>query len=387
MSKPRRHDGQLRFGLMWPNTQSHNVTSRVVADANPDILDVANHLELARTVEETGLDYVFFADSYTVNSPASAAAGHGEPRIFAPIWAAAVIGATKHIGVVTTLHTRYLSPVLIARIGANLDVLSGGRWGWNIVPGSKAAESALFGFDNLEHDRRYEYGAETLTAVKALWRAGREPIEFTGEHVRLSGALCGPTPVQRPNPVIFNPGVSPAGLDLIASECDFGFSAVVDDWSKVRSAVDRVTAKAAEFGRAPSSVGLVGSIGVVIGQSMADAEERLEWFRSVVDIEAARGFANFFLANSKTYRGLFEGQDYEQLVRRIGVGAGSTVLCGTAEEVAEQFVELNKATGMSNFLLLPMTFDSAEIAGYGRMLPHLQRAGVWTPPSQRGWSW
>ena len=70
------------------------------------------------------------------------------------------------------MHARYLSPVVLARLGANLDVLSGGRWGWNIVPGSKGSEAKLFGItDQIEHDERYAVVAETLAAVRALWGA------------------------------------------------------------------------------------------------------------------------------------------------------------------------------------------------------------------------
>lgn len=386
--KPRRIDGQMRFGMMWPNTPSQNATSGVVAARNPQVLDLQEHLELARTVERIGLDYVFFADSYTVNAPASVAAGHGEPRIFAPIWAAAVIAATQHIGVVTTLHTRYLPPALIARVGANLDVMSGGRWGWNIVPGSKPVEGALFGIgDQLDHDRRYDVARETLEAVKLLWSNGTDPTDYHGEHVSVEGALCGPTPVQQPFPVIFNPGVSASGVDLIATACDVGFSAVVDDLDAVRASVDLLADRARSAGRPDGAVQMAGSIGVVLGDTQADADETYQWLKESVDLGAAEGFANFFLNNSQTYQRLFEGVEHDEVVRRIGVGAGSTVLVGTAEIVAERLVAIHRATGLCNFLLLPFLWSADNVARYEELFPHLARAGVWTAPSERCWSW
>ncbi|MBO9524133.1 MAG: LLM class flavin-dependent oxidoreductase [Nocardioidaceae bacterium] len=385
--KPRRSDDRMRFGLMWPNTRSQNVTSGVVAAQNPDVLSPQAHLDLARTCEDIGLDYVFFADSYTVNGPASVRVGHGEPRLFAPIWAAAVIGATRHLGVVTTLHTQYLAPALIARIGANLDVLSGGRWGWNVVPGSKPAEADLFGLpDRLDHDARYQVAAETVSAVKELWRNGLEPTSFHGEHVDVTGALCGPVPVQRPCPPLFNPGLSPSGLDLIAGECDFGFSAVVDDLAQVRASVDRLAAAATAAGRHDGPE-LVGSIGIVLGESQAAAEEEHARLLGSVDLDAAAGFADFFLASSRTYQELFADDDREQLVRRIALGAGSTVLVGTAEHVAERLVEIERETGLRNFLLLPFLWSADQVGRYRSVLDHLEKRGAWTPPESRGWSW
>ncbi|WP_157249283.1 LLM class flavin-dependent oxidoreductase [Nonomuraea typhae] len=373
--KPRLNDGLMRFGIMWPNTPSQNVMSRVVADRNPDVLDLDVHMELARTCERIGLDFAFFADSYTVNGPAGVAAGHGEPRLYAPIWAVAVIAATRRLGVVTTLHTRYLPAPVIARLGANLDAMSKGRWGWNMVPGVKPAEVALFGLEGeLAHERRYDQAGQTLGAVKALWSAG-------------AASMAGPAPVQRPHPVIFNPGVSPAGLDLIATECDYGFSAVVDDQAEVRSAVGRLAERAATAGRPDGEVALVGSIGVVLGSSAAEAEDKRAWFEANVDLPAAAGFAEFFMRSSQTYQELFKGQDTETVARKIGFGVGNTVLGGTAEQVAEQFIELSRATGMRHFLLLPFLWAPPEIEAYGEIFGHLRKAGVWLPPSDRGWSW
>ncbi|MFI6299983.1 LLM class flavin-dependent oxidoreductase [Nonomuraea sp. NPDC050790] len=373
--KPRLIDGLMRFGIMWPNTPSQNVMSRTVAGRNPDVLDLDVHMELARTCERIGLDFAFFADSYTVNGPASIAAGHGEPRLYAPVWAAVVIAATRRLGVVTTLHTRYLPVPVIARLGANLDAMSKGRWGWNMVPGVKPAEVTLFGLDGeLPHERRYEQARQALGAVKALWSAG-------------ALSMAGPSPVQRPHPVIFNPGVSPAGLDLIAEECDFGFSAVVDDRAEVRGAVDRLAGRAAAAGRAEGEVALVGSIGVVLGGSAAEAEDRRAWFEAGVDLPAASGFAEFFMRGSQTYQKLFMGQDAETVARKIGFGVGNTVLAGTAEQVAEQFIELFRATGLRHFLLLPFLWAPQEVAAYGEIFGHLRKAGVWLPPEERGWSW
>ncbi|NYE21545.1 LLM class flavin-dependent oxidoreductase [Microbacterium immunditiarum] len=387
MPKKRRIDDQMRFGLMWPNTKSQNVTSGTVAAANPNPLDVGVHQALARTVERVGFDYAFFADTYAANAPANIAAGHGEPRIYAPLWAPVVMLATEHLGVVTTLHTRYLPAAVIARIGSNLDAISNGRWAWNAVPGVKAGESALFGGDDVPDERRYDQARESIAAVKALWAAGvGEKVEFHGEFVDVAGTMAGPVPVQA-MPPIFNPGVSPAGIETIAGHCDFGFTAVVDDVEIVRAQVENVAAAAEAAGREPGAVQVAGSISIVLGDTEEEAQERYQWFLDAVDVEAGAGFAKFFLANSATYAKLLEGLPWDEQIRRIGVGAGSSVLVGTSETVAEQLAGIQRETGLKNFLLTPFLWAPEEIARLEGVFSALAERGVWTPPSERGWSW
>lgn len=387
--KRRGNDDHLRFGIMWPNTMTQNITSRAVADANPDVLDIANHIPAARAAEAVGFDYLFLADTYAANPPANIAAGHGEPRLYAPIWAAALLAATEHIGVVSTLHMRYLPPVVIARLGANLDVLSGGRWGWNAVPGAKADEHSLFGLEEeTDTDRRYRMAREAIRAIKAFWSAGiGERVEFDGEFFKLSGVLAGPRPLQRPFPPIFNPGVSPAAMDLIVAEADYGFTAIVDDLDEVAATARALSERAAAAGRDPREVEVAGSIAVVLGDTEEAAQRKYRELLDSVDIGAAEGFASFFLRSSSTYQRLFEGMPKEEQVRRIGAGAGSSVLVGTPEQVAERFSRIREATGVRQFLTLPFHWSPEEFTAMGAVFEGLARRGDWVHPSERGWSW
>jgi len=384
--KPRVIDEKMRFGLMWPNSPSPNVTSLAVAKRNPDVLDIDSHIQLARTAEDVGVDFVFFADGYTHHGPGNARVGHGEPCVSAPIWAPIVMAATEHIGVVTTMHARYLPPAVLARFGANLDVLSGGRWGWNIVPGSKGAEAALLGlFDDIEHDERYALVAETLEAVRAIWAADGRPVAYRGKHVRLEGVPRGPYPVQK-SPMIFNAGVSPAGQNFIAEHADFAFFAVTDDLDKVKAAVTGLGDRTEQAGRNRLEVNLAGSIGYVLGSTSAAAQEKFQWIRDSLDMEAARGWASGFLGRSQTYQGAF-GTELDAAARKIGIAAGSQVLVGTAAEVAEQLIEIYRLTGLRGYMLVSMLWSPSEVALLKDVFPYLEKAGVWERPESRGWSW
>ncbi|UOR01526.1 LLM class flavin-dependent oxidoreductase [Leucobacter allii] len=387
--KARGSDNYLRFGIMWPNTMSQNITSRAVAEANPDVLDLRSHVVAAQSAESAGFDYLFFADTYAANAPANIAAGHGEPRLYAPVWAAALLAATEHIGVVTTLHMRYLPPVVIARLGANLDALGGGRWGWNAVPGAKASEHALFGLsEETDYERRYRMARESIRAVKAFWSAGTgDRVDVEGEFFGASGVLAGPRPSQRPYPPIFNPGVSPAAMDLIVAEADYGFTAIVDDLEEVAATARALSERAAAAGRDPKSVEIAGSIAVVLGDTESAAEANYRDYLDSVDLEAAEGFASFFLNSSSTYQRLFAGMSKDDQIRRIGAGAGSTVLVGTPEQVAERFSEIRTVTGVRQFLTLPFRWGPDEFAAMADVFTALRRRGDWIHPSERGWTW
>lgn len=384
--KLRRPDDTLRFGLMWPNSPSPFATSAAVAERNPDILDPSAHIALAKAAERAGVDFVFFADGYTNHGEHNARVGHGEPCISAPIWAPVVMTATEHIGVVTTMHARYLSPVVLARLGANLDVLSGGRWGWNIVPGAKGSEEKLFGdLPSLEHDERYEHIAETLDAVRALWASHGSAVDFDGRFHHLHGTPRGPFPVQE-QPLIFNAGVSPAGRAFIGSHADYAFFAVVEDLEVVKKVVADLALAESAAGRRPNTVGGVGTVGLVMGATDEEAAEKFEWIRDSIDMDAARGWAKGFLGVSQTYQGQF-GADLDEAARKIALSAGSRVLVGSAPSIAEQLIEIHRATGLRGYMLASLLWDAAEIEPLAEVFAILERAGVWLPPARRDWSW
>ena len=66
--KLRHRDASMRFGVFWPYSRTL-IPSATIASRNPDVLDVNNHIALARAAEAIGMDFALVADGY---SPASA---------------------------------------------------------------------------------------------------------------------------------------------------------------------------------------------------------------------------------------------------------------------------------------------------------------------------
>jgi len=60
---------------------------------------------------------------------------------------AALTSVTQRIILISTLHVLYgpLHPLHLAKWGATLDHISGGRWGINVVTGHRAVEHQMFG--------------------------------------------------------------------------------------------------------------------------------------------------------------------------------------------------------------------------------------------------
>ena len=63
-------------------------------------------------------------------------------------------------------------PLHLAKYGAVIDRISGGRWGLNTVTCYRAVESRMFGFDPIAHDERYAMADEFTTVMKRLGAAG-----------------------------------------------------------------------------------------------------------------------------------------------------------------------------------------------------------------------
>jgi alkanesulfonate monooxygenase SsuD/methylene tetrahydromethanopterin reductase-like flavin-dependent oxidoreductase (luciferase family) len=383
--KPRKIDNKLRFGMMWPNSPSSNVPSKIMSSLNADILDPQTHINLVKVAEEVGLDFVFFADGYTTHSPANAAAGHGEPRIMATVWAPVLMQGTDHIGIVTTMHARYLSPVVLARLGANLDVLSGGRWGWNIVPGSKGSEADLFGIELAEHDERYAEVEEVLSAVRMLWGAKGQPIYFDGKYSHHEGTPVGPSPMQA-QPPIFNPGASPVARKFIARATDYAFFSMTDDKSQTKKTVELIAESCEEIGRNPLEVRAMGSSGFILAKTSQEAHDKHQWVLESVDLDAARGWAKEFIASSQTYQAAL-GTDPDAAARRAGASSGGAMFVGTPAEMADQIIDIHEQTGLIGFQLSPTRRGPDDVRLLGEVFPILEKKGIYEPPWKRGWSW
>ncbi|MGE0685853.1 MAG: TIGR03619 family F420-dependent LLM class oxidoreductase, partial [Dehalococcoidia bacterium] len=117
-------------------------------------------------------------------------------------------GRTTRIRLGTTVNVvPYRNPVHTARLVANVDQLSGGRFVYGIGVGNVAAEFAVLG---APYERRGAATNEALRIMLALWNSS-EPVSLDTRYYHVQDVYGIPT-LQQPHPPIWVGGGSDAAL-------------------------------------------------------------------------------------------------------------------------------------------------------------------------------
>lgn len=286
---------------------------------------------------------------------------------------AALTAVTSRILLVSTIHVLYgpLHPLHLAKWGATLDHISGGRWGINVVTGHRAVEHEAFGWDRIEHDRRYELAAEFIEVLQRLW-SDEEPFSFAGESSwKLKNAFITPKP-QFGRPLLVNATGSDAGVAFAARYSDVVFitSPGASDAASAIAALPAHTARVKQAARAQGRE-LRTLLNPMVISRATEAETRAYYDAIVAhqDFRTPEGFQSLS-SDAQAWRGR-EGLDP---VSRRAIG-GNIEVVGTPEQVVEQFVQLHQA-GVDGLQLSFYDFKP-DLAFFGdRILPLLKQAGL-----------
>ena len=153
---------------------------------DPDIpgdasVNIDWYIEQARQAEAAQFDLIFIVDSQfiTADSPP-----HYLNRLEPMTLLAALAVTTTHLGLVATMTTSYNDPFNLARRLASLELISGGRSGWNVVTSGDAGAAAQLqpgGALRLRHPLRPRPGVRPgLPGPVGLLRGGRVPARPRG---------------------------------------------------------------------------------------------------------------------------------------------------------------------------------------------------------------
>ena len=172
--------------------------------------------------EELGFDLAFGLAQWLSKGGYGGEMRFREHEIDPIIANTALAAITKSIVLINTVHILYAwHPLHLAKFGAAIDHISGGRWGVNVVTGYKPSEYRMFGLAPIEHDLRYEMADEFTTIMKRLW-ADDEDLTFDGRYWKTERAFLAPKPGPR-RPFLVNAASSGAGLDYAAKHSDIIF--------------------------------------------------------------------------------------------------------------------------------------------------------------------
>ncbi len=326
-------------------------------------------VKAARMADEAGLEAVVsFARwlGYIKGKP-----NHYTGDVMDPFaWAAAIAQATQRVGVFVTSHAPTIHPLLAARQAATIDVISGGRLGFNIVAGWNRHELEMFGAPLLEHEARYDYLAEWIQVIERLWTSD-EPFDHDGEFFKINGGFTLPKPIQKPRPPIMNAGGSPRGVRFACRYADMCFVFVKSrDPAQIRADVDAYKNTAREeFGR---EVQVWTNAFVVQRETQKEAEDFLDYYaRQMEDSESVDAWiAGLNLESKAMPRGVLDAMRL-----RFAAGGGGFPLVGTAARIAET-LKLLSDCGIDGALLTWGDYIDGLERFVADVLPLLEQEGL-----------
>jgi FMNH2-dependent dimethyl sulfone monooxygenase len=209
-----------------------------IAELSGDVLQ-ERLLKGVRAAEELGIDYLLVAQRWW-GSGAEIEGSTYDCVAMTAFYAAHV----TRMRLITAIPPGFFLPAVIAKWGATIDRLTGGRWSINVTSGWHEAEFGMFGADLLEHDERYARSREFIEVMQRAWSG--EEVNFDGRFYQTRGLRVDPRPSAPLE--IWQGGQSPAAIEMAAQHSDWMFLNGGPP-EKIAGIIEKVRARAAALGR------------------------------------------------------------------------------------------------------------------------------------------
>ncbi|RAR56436.1 FMNH2-dependent dimethyl sulfone monooxygenase [Paraburkholderia unamae] len=324
---------------------------------------------LTRKAEDLGFDLVFGLAQWLGKDGHGGVTRYRRESLDSFITIASLAAITSRILLVSTLHILYggWHPLHLAKFGATLDHISGGRWGLNMVTGHSIDEAEMFGREgHFEHDLRYEMASEFIDVMQQLW-SSEANLTFDGRWYRTRNAFVSPKP-RFGRPVLVNATSSPAGVAYAAKHSDLIFitssaGAQIDAALEVLPAHTAQVRAAAEAER--RTVRTLINPTIVCRPTEKEALAYYDAIVSHADFGAVDGFTGR-RSDAKAWKG------HQREQRVLG---GNIQIIGSPERVVDDLLRL-KAAGIDGVQLTFFDFEP-DLAYFGEaVLPLLEQAGL-----------
>ncbi len=165
-------------------------------------------------------------------------------------------------------------PVFSARMGMQVDDLSGGRLTLGLGAGWQEREHAKFGFDLLDLRSRFRRFREGLEVATRLLRSD-EPVSYSGMFYRLNDAVLLPRPARKNRPPILVGGNGLRRTLALAARYADEWNAVYVPPAQFSELNHRLDELARKVGRQPQAVRRSLMTGVVLGRTDAHVQRNL----------------------------------------------------------------------------------------------------------------
>lgn len=413
---------QIKLGAFLPGGGQHIASWRHPDQPVDGATNFKFHVELAQAAERGLFDAYFLADGLAVAFGGGIEGGNARVVGFEPVTLfSALAPFTKNLGFIATSSTTYEEPYSVARKFASLDLISGGRAGWNVV--TTATDSAARNFNReqqLPHAARYRRAAEHVDVVKKLWESFEDDAflrdrdsgvyfdvdkvhrtDHRGEHFFVEGPLNVPRSPQG-HPVIVQAGQSDDGRGLAAATAEVIFTAH-QKLDTAREFYRDIKARARGLGRDPSHVLVMPGVSPFVGRTTAEAREKYERLTSLIIEEDGLALINGLSGGELDLAGAdldgplppappTEGmKSRQELIRRIAdennfsirqlyqwiaSARGHFTIVGSAVEIADMLQEWFENEGADGFNILPPWLPTGLNDFVDLVIPELQRRGL-----------
>lgn len=156
-----------------------------------------------------------------------------------------------HVGSLV-MSQAYRNPALLAKMMANLQLLSGGRFILGLGAGWKEEEYHAYGYPFPDIRTRTEQLAEAAAIIQSMWT--QQPSTFIGKHYKIHNAYCEPQP-DPPIPLLIGGGGEKRTLPIVARYADwYNFNSVPVEQYAHKVAV--LKEHCAKIGRDPNTIRL-----------------------------------------------------------------------------------------------------------------------------------
>ena len=162
---------------------------------------------------------------------------------------------------VAVVNLPFVSPAVLAKQAATVDVLSGGRLDLGLGIGWMPEEFTATGASTARRGARTE---EYLAVLRTLW--ADEVSSFGGEFYTIPAGRQDPRPVQRPGPPVLLGGMSRPAIERAGRIADGWITSSRADLSKISEAVGTIKEAAAAAGRDPGALRIVCRGAVLAGE-------------------------------------------------------------------------------------------------------------------------
>jgi probable F420-dependent oxidoreductase len=246
----------------------------------------ADLLAMAAAADRAGADQLVLSEHVTMpavvtshpgarpGDPPSAFPFPSDEEYPEPMVALAAIGAvTQRARLSTNIMIAPLRPaVLLAKMAATVDVLSGGRLDLGVGAGWLKEEFEALGVPYARLGARMD---DTVAACQALWKGG--PQSFRSDTVSFTAMVCAPTPAQAGGIPIWFAGTATAATARRVATRGHGWTAIgnttIED---IRTGVKLIAEACEKEGRDPAGIAIRCSLPAV-----RDADGRADIVRTV----------------------------------------------------------------------------------------------------------